>query len=183
MDDLQRLLAETDTGAIIVTHDRDEALRLGQYIAVLKAGRILQTGIASEVFGSPISEEVATFVGVETIIGGRVTQVHNGVPVIAVAGHLIEGGSAVAPGDEVLVCLRPEDVTLSIDTQLSSARNHLPARVVRVVPAGAYFRVDLDAGFSLVSLVTSRAVDELSLFPGRDVITSFKASAVHLIRK
>ena len=183
MDDLQRLLAETETAAIMVTHDRNEALRLAEYVAVLIDGRVRQTGTPAQVFASPADEEVAAFVGVETITAGRVRELDEGVPVVEVAGHLVEGGSGVAPGDDVLVCLRPEDITISLDTQASSARNHLPARVTRVVPSGPYVRIDLDAGFVLVALVTRRAQEELALAPGTEVVATFKAAAVHLIRK
>jgi molybdenum ABC transporter ATP-binding protein len=183
MDDLHRLLAETQTAAIMVTHDRNEALRLAEYVAVLIGGRIRQTGTPAEVFASPLDEEVAAFVGVETIAAGRVREVDDGVPVVDVAGHSIEGGSGVAPGDDVLVCLRPEDVTISLSMQASSARNHLVARVGRVLPSGPYVRVELDAGFLLVSLVTRRAQEELALVPGTPVVATFKAAAVHLIRK
>ena len=183
MDDLQRLLAQTNTAAIMVTHDRNEALRLAEYVAVLIGGRIRQAGTPAEVFGSPSDEEVAAFVGVETIAAGRVRELDDGVPVVDVAGHSIEGGSGVAQGDEVLVCLRPEDVTISLSAQASSARNHLPARVVRVLPSGPYVRVELEAGFLLVALVTRRAQEELALATGTEVVATFKAAAVHLIRK
>ena len=183
MDDLQRLLTETRTEAIIVTHDRSEALRLAEYVAVMIGGRVRQTGTPAEVFGSPADEEVAAFVGVETIVPGLVRELDAGVPVIDVAGHVIEGGRGVAAGESVLVCLRPEDVTISLATQQSSARNHLPARVVRVVPSGPYVRVELDAGFLLVALVTRQSAEELSLAAGLGVVATFKAAAVHLIRK
>jgi molybdenum ABC transporter ATP-binding protein len=183
MDDFQRLLAETGTAAIMVTHDRNEALRLAEFVAVLIRGQIHQTGLPAEVFASPVSEEVAAFVGVETIVPGKVREVDNGVPISEVAGHVIEGGAVAQPGDNVFVCLRPEDVTISLLTSPSSARNHLPARVTRVVPSGPYFRVELDAGFPLVALVTRRALEELLISPGSEVVATFKASAVHLIRK
>jgi molybdenum ABC transporter ATP-binding protein len=183
MDDLQRLLTEARTAAIIVTHDRNEALRLAEYMAVLIEGRIRQTGTLTGVFASPADEEVAAFVGVETIAAGHVQSLDNGVPVTEVAGHLIEGGSGFSPGDQVLVCLRPEDVTIALAATTSSARNHLSARVSRIAPAGPYVRVELDAGFTLVALVTRRALEELLLAPGAEVVATFKASAVHLIRK
>jgi tungstate transport system ATP-binding protein len=183
MDDVQGLLGETGTAAILVTHDRNEALRLAEYVAVLIAGRIRQTGTPAEVFASPADEEVAAFVGVETIVAGRVRELDDGVPLVEVAGHLVEGGVCVAAGDSVLVCLRPEDVTLSLATQASSARNHLSAKVVRLVPSGPYVRVELDTGFLLVALVTRQSQEELALAPGTEVVATFKAAAVHLIRK
>ncbi len=183
IDDLQQLLSTTGTAAIVVTHDRNEALRLGNYIAVLMNGSIRQAGSPSEIFSSPQSEEVAAFVGVETILHGCVRATEDGLPVVEVAGHRIEGGSGVGTGDAVLVCLRPEDVTISRESQPSSARNHLAAVVTRLVPAGPYVRVEMDAGPTLVAMVTRHAVEELTLAPGVQVIASFKASAVHLIRK
>lgn len=183
MDDLGTLLEETRTAAIMVTHDRNEALRLAEYVAVLIDGRIRQAGTPAEVFASPADERVAAFVGVETIVSGVVRQMEDDVPVVDVAGHTVEGGSGVQPGDDVLVCLRPEDVTISLSSQASSARNHLPARVQRVMPSGAYVRVELDAGFLLVASVTRRAQEELLLTPGAEVVATFKAAAVHLIKK
>ncbi len=183
MDDLQRLLAETGTAVVMVTHDRNEAIRFSEFVAVLIRGQIHQTGKPADVFSSPVSEEVAAFVGVETVVPGRVRELDNGVPIVDVAGHAIEGGMAMQSGASVLVCLRPEDITISLMASQSSARNHLPARVVRVVPSGPYFRIELDAGFPLVALVTRRALAELLLSPGAEVVATFKASAVHLIRK
>src|SRR5262249_25384975 len=47
---------------VFVTHDMDEALKLGDRIAVLEGGRILQTGVASDIMMRPVSDHVAQFV-------------------------------------------------------------------------------------------------------------------------
>jgi len=62
-----------------------------------------------------------------------------------------------------------------------SARNHLAATVSRVRPSGPYVRVELDAGFRLVALITKPSLEELSISPGTAVLATFKATAVHLI--
>jgi molybdenum ABC transporter ATP-binding protein len=186
LDDVRRLIAATGTPTIFVTHDRNEALQLADTVGVLLEGRVRQTGTPAEVFGSPADEEVANFVGVETIAEGRVRAVEDGVATVEVGTHVIEGGTGVTAGEEVLVCLRPEDIVLSAHsskTAPTSARNHLIARVTRISPFGPYLRVELDAEFNLVSLVTRHAVTELGLAPGSKVEATFKASAVHLIRK
>ncbi len=59
---LQRLLRETGRTTIFVTHDREEALQLGDRIVVIADGRVCQVGPPAEVFGQPTSEEVARFV-------------------------------------------------------------------------------------------------------------------------
>ncbi|MGH9202344.1 MAG: ABC transporter ATP-binding protein [Vicinamibacterales bacterium] len=184
IDDLAAVLAETGTTTVFVTHDRAEALRLGDSIAVLMNGRIRQTGSPSHVFAHPADEEVAGFVGIETITPGRVASVNDGLAIVAVGERTVEAVTEQSKGSEVLVCLRPEDVTLSRvdDGNISgSARNRLAAVVRRVVPAGPYIRVELDCGFELVALITKPSLEDLELAPGSPVIASFKATAVHLI--
>ncbi len=183
-EEVRRLIQATATPAISVTHDRTEALRMANTIAVLIDGCVRQVGTPSEVFGAPVSEEVAGFVGVETIVAGYVASVGDGVPVTEVAGQLVQGGAGVAEGDAVFVCIRPEDVVLNpAAAGTTSARNHLPARVTAVVPSGPYLRVRLDAGFPIVSLITKHAAEDLAVAPGAELAVSFKASAVHLIRR
>jgi molybdate transport system ATP-binding protein len=185
LEDVRDLIARTGVGSIFVTHDRNEALRLGETVAVMMDGRIRQVGTPSVVFGSPADEEVAEFVGVETIAAGRVRSADGGVAVVEVGGKAVEGGGEVLAGDEVLVCVRPEDVALSRTAEVSetSARNHLRGKVVRVATAGSFVRVEIDVGFVLVALVTRQSVEDLGIAQGAECVATFKASAVHLIRR
>ena len=186
IDDLDRALGETGTTAVFVSHDRAEALRLGDRVAVIIGGRIRQVGPPSQVFSGPADEEVATFLGVETIVPGCVRSLADGLVTVEVAGRHVEAAVSTdsAGASEVLVCLRPEDVVLSRPDEhapATSARNRLDAVVRRVVSAGAQARVEMDAGFPLVALITKQSLEELSLEAGSRVVASFKATAVHLI--
>jgi molybdopterin-binding protein len=67
------------------------------------------------------------------------------------------------------------------DERTTSARNHLPATVIRILPAGPHIRVELEAGFPIVALITKQSQEDLDLEPGARVEASFKAMAVHLI--
>ncbi|MEX0683440.1 MAG: ABC transporter ATP-binding protein [Dehalococcoidia bacterium] len=185
IEDVAGVLARTATPTVLVTHNRDEALRLGDRLAVLIAGRIRQLGSPAEIFSAPADEEVAAFVGVETIAEGRVETIADGLASVRVGDHTIEAGGEVTPGDPVLVCLRPEDVALGPRTEgtATSARNRLPATVRRIVPSGPWLRVEMDAGFPLVALITKQSLEDLALAPGSPVLATFKATAVHLIRK
>ena len=192
---LQDLLRQEEVTTLFVTHDRDEALRLGDRIAVMLAGRIQQAGTPSDVFGHPLSEEVARFVGVETILPGRVTAEQAGLLTLEVDGMKIEALGTAAVGERVLVCLRPEDLVIRRRDErasLDSARNHLEGRVQEAIPLGAQYRVritcPLDSGLlrsgpSVVALVTKQSFEDLGLEPGTPVVVAFKASAVHLIRR
>jgi len=184
LDDLSAALRETAVTTVFVTHDRGEALRLGDRLAVLMGGRVRQVGTPEEVFATPVDEEVATFVGVETIVAGRVRSLKDGLALVDVAGQVVEVATDGDPGSDVLVCLRPEDVVLSPaqdHPSPTSARNRLPAVVRRILPAGPHVRVQLDAGFGMMAIITKQSLEELSLAPGSQVVASFKATAVHLI--
>lgn len=183
--DLDGALRETGAATVFVTHDRDEALRLSDRVAVLMAGRVRQLGPAWEVFAGPVDAEVAAFVGVETVVPGRVAEVSEGLARVVVSeGAAIWAPAPPGPAEEVLVCLRPENVALAPFGEAADAgsvRNRLPGTVVRVVPAGFQARVEVDCGFRLSALITGRSLRELGLRPGDPVTAAFKATAVHLI--
>lgn len=183
---LQTLLRETGCTTIFVTHDREEALRLGDRIAVVAEGGIQQVGTPAEVFGRPASEAVARFVGVETILPGQVQEDRDGLLIVAVDGAEVQTLGAAPVGAPVFVCLRPEDITLRKPGEAGhrdSARNHLLGLVEEVVPLGSQVRVAVDCGVRLVALITKQSHQDLGLHSGGMTEVTFKASAVHLIRR
>ena len=183
--DLGRILRRERVSTVLVTHERTEARALADRVAVLMRGRIVQLDTPERLFQAPVSNEVARFVGVETIADGRVLSVSAGLTLVDVGGQKIQVAAEAAAGERVRVCLRPEDVTLSpgdVGAGVSSARNRLVGSVTRVVAAGPEARVVVDCGFPLVALVTRRSVEELGLVEGARVTAAFKATAPHLIR-
>lgn len=184
--DLKTILSKTGITTIFVTHDRDEALALGDQVAVMIGGRILQVDVPERVFTSPVSEQVARFVGVETILPGHVRSMRGGLATVEVAGWTLEVAAPLATGERVLVCLRPEEITLFPSGAFaapSSARNQLHGTVIHHLPAGPLYRVTIDCGLLIVAAVTRRSWEQLSLADGADVTVSFKASAPHVIRR
>lgn len=185
LPDLAAILRADRTTTVLVSHDRGEALALADRVAVLMGGRIRQLDETARVFHAPVSEEVARFVGVETIVTGRVLGCDGGVTLVDVAGRKLEIAAAARPGEEVRLGIRPEDVTLMLPTEtipLSSARNQLGGTIVRVAPSTPGVRVVVDVGFPLVATVTARSVADLGLAEGVQITAAFKASAAHLIR-
>ncbi len=185
LDDLHDLLAGTRTTTIFVTHDLNEALLLGQSVAVLLEGRLRQSGSPAVVFSSPADTDVAAFVGVETIIPARVISSREGLVTAQAGGFTLEAMGEAGVGQEVYLCLRPEDVTLwSADPKEScSARNRVAGTVLRMGRQGPLVRVVVECGFPLVALVTQSSAAELGLQPGKSVCASMKTSAMHLIRR
>ncbi len=184
-DDLERTLGETGAAAVLVTHDQAEALRLSRRIVVMQRGTVVQSGTPSAVMNEPVNEFVASCMGMETIVEGVVARRVDGEVVMAVGGREISSLGAGAPGDQVYCCIRPEHVTIELHSPAgsSSARNVFPARITSVASAGHYLKVKLDCGFPLVATVTAESLATLGLSRGREVFASFKATAVHVIRR
>jgi len=185
MEDLEKILRQTNTTTLFATHDRMEALRLSDRIAVMNQGRILQIGPPDEIMNQPRDEFIASFVGVETILTGRVVRKGRGTFVASIDGREVEAVGEVEIGEPVAFCIRPENVTLTVPPhqEATSARNVFPARITKVVPLGLYYRVHLDCGFLLVAYVTIQSLENLSLNEGKEIIASFKATAIHVLRK
>jgi tungstate transport system ATP-binding protein len=185
IDDLGRILREERTTAVLVTHDRGEAMALGDRVGVLMDGRLLQVDGAAQIFRAPATEEIARFVGVETILDCRVLEGAWDLSVLDAGGQRIEVAQAGVSGESVRLCLRAEDVTLfpgAPKPAASSAFNRLAGRVLRMVPTGAYMRVTVDCGFPLVALMTRRSIEEMELRDGAPVTAHFKSTAPHLMR-
>jgi ABC-type Fe3+/spermidine/putrescine transport system ATPase subunit len=186
IDDLGRILGEERTTAVLVTHDRGEAMVLGDRVGVLMGGRLLQLDDAAQVFRAPASEDIARFVGVETIVECRVLESSAGVSVLEAGAQRIQAAQPAEVGERVRLCLRPEDVTLFAGEPKAAgpaAFNRLPGRVERIAPAGPHVRVIVDCGFPLVALASARELQDLELAEGAAVTAHFKVSAPHLLRR
>ncbi len=182
--EIRGILRRFGTPAIAVTHDWTMALSLGDELAVLGAGGILQTGPPEEVFSRPANLEVAAAVGVETIVPCRLEQRADGMVSLRAGKHRIFAVDNGLDCSEFYACLRGEDVTIEKGEHArSSARNHLLGIVREIVPSGSLRKVTVDVGFRMTALVTRKALEDLALADGTEVAASFKASAVHLISR
>lgn len=179
---LRQFLRSIDVPSMVVTHDRVDALTLGDRMAVLSGGRIRQVGPVHEVFSRPIDLAVAASVGVETVVPGEVTDSSNGLATVRVGTSQIRVAQDAIVSQSVFVCIRAEDVILETSTRGDvSARNQLTGRVTAIQPEGGVVRVALDCGFSLSALITRPACEELRLTTETVVTAVVKATAVHLI--
>jgi molybdopterin-binding protein len=182
--ELRALLQSTATPAILVTHDRAEALAMGAAVAVIIGGRVRQVGPVNEVFSRPADAEVAASLGIEAVLPARVAGSTDGVIAVSIGEMTLHAAEreAIAPGVAVYACVRAEDVTLETGAPVqASTRNHLAARIVSIASEGPIERVSLDCGFPLDALITRRSREEMNLAPGALVTAAIKATSVHLV--
>ncbi len=182
--ELRRMLLAGGVPSIVVTHDRMEAVALGDWMAVIVDGRIRQTGPVQEVFRRPADRQVAESVGVENVLPAEIAGREAGLIVLHINGQVgAVRMQSVDSGESgpVFACIRAEDVAITRQAdQVSSARNRLAGRVRSVTPEGALARVELDCGFPLVAMITAQSAGELSLREDESVCAVIKTTSVHL---
>jgi ABC-type Fe3+/spermidine/putrescine transport system ATPase subunit len=140
--EIRLLLKQVKVPAVFITHDQEEALELGDRIAVLNDGHLEQIGTPDEVYNQPATEYVATFLGAANLLLGVVTQ------------GCVEIGSARLPaaretarfreGQSVKLVFRPEDVCVSQDANLPEGCRRLANGVIEEVNfVGSYERLNV----------------------------------------
>jgi tungstate transport system ATP-binding protein len=183
-DDLWNILRDVQTATLFVTHNRAEAQTLSDELAVLMDGTIQQTGSSYDVFYSPNSEEVATFVGMENIFPAHIIEQSGGLAAALVGRTEITLVGSWQQGDQVLLGLRPETVQIEPangEHSRPGPTNRIQGRITAIMPFGGQARVLIDCGFPLVSIVTQQSLMAMRATPGMPVLATFQTPALHVI--
>ena len=176
--ELRQIHNQLKVTTIHVTHDFEEAVALGERIAVLGEGGIKQVGTPEQIFRQPNSEFVARFAMARNIFAGEVVERDDGNTVFRT-----EGTELIVVTDlrgKLHASVRPEDILISPEPLRSSARNSFCGTVTSISDKGStlYLTVTLPPDF--ICLVTRRSFEEMGLAEGQEVYITFKASAVHI---
>ncbi len=111
--EIRRLHQELGLTTVYVTHDQGEAMSLADRIVILRGGRVQQIGTPEEVYASPSTSFVASFMGYRNIFDGSVVEHRNGHVHVEVKGVRLTG---ITPqglsSSHAVVAIRPEDVHL-----------------------------------------------------------------------
>ncbi len=134
--EIRALLRRLRVPALFITHDQEEAMELGDQIAILNHGRLEQVGTPAEVYNNPQTEFVATFLGAANVIEGCWRE-----GLIALdCDRCLSAPRPVPPAvmEKVKIVIRPEDITLGQPTGLVETPYHLGGgEVIDVSFAGA----------------------------------------------
>ena len=112
-----------------MTHDRSEALALADRVVVVIDGTVRQIGTPKEVFDRPADPDVARIVGIETATPEVVSAVDDDLVRVDVGTRQLTARGVERPveshavGDEVLVCVRAEDVAIELPGAVGGVRS------------------------------------------------------------
>ncbi len=156
---------------IHVTHDFEEALALGDRIAVLMDGRIIQIDTPEAVFNNPSTRKAADFMGYKNVFSGKIENNK-----IDVRGNEIL--TLVQEAKSAYIAIRSSDIFLSKEKILSSARNSFYGKVFKVIQRGSHVEVMIDTGVLFHVDITYLSLREMDIKPGTRLWVTFKTSAV-----
>ncbi len=147
LDDLRRIVDATATPTVFVTHDQDEAYTIADSVALMTAGRLLQTGPPAQVWGYPVDEQAARFLGYTSVLdSASVPSLRNPVPegarlALRPSALLVDGNGPVVA--TVLSVERGADRSV-LQVELSGHRLHALADRRESVAPGEAVRLRID---------------------------------------
>jgi ABC-type Fe3+/spermidine/putrescine transport system ATPase subunit len=158
---LQQLLTQLEIPAAHVTHDRDEALSIGDDLAVIAGGQLRQTGPAADVAAKPADPDVARLLGWSEL--GPGTTAHG----TARIGQLVLHDPAATGMDgPVQAFYRPEDIQLSSAAQNAPATASLTTQIERILPTRPLARITLRSDPPITALMLHRDIERFHLATG-----------------
>ena len=186
---LQAIQARLATTFLFITHDREEALRLGHRIGVLNQGRLEQVGTPQEVYDQPRTAFVASFLGRMNWMKGEVTSA-DGLRTLTIAGQVVSGPLSAGSGrwsvgakaGRVRVGVRPEDLRIEAGStagQASSGTQRLRASVAGCQFLGDCIHVRLALADGTMVVVDQRSAAE-GLEPGKEVELTWEGEAAQV---
>jgi multiple sugar transport system ATP-binding protein len=180
--ELKNLQRKLDVTTLYVTHDQIEAMTLGDRIALLRNGSLIQTGTPEDMYAQPQDPFAATFIGSPPInlIPGKMTQTQQGRLAVVFGGRLQLPLRSMnfrqkPDSEEILLGIRPEHVAL----KTRNGEQSLMTRVTAIEPLGREVLLHLisdEGGLTALS-------DEKHYRTGQTIPVSFDTDHIHIFNK
>lgn len=179
--ELRHLHCELGITTLHVTHNFEEAVALGDRIAVIGEGEVKQVGTPEAIFRQPNSEFVARFAMSRNIFQGNLEKGREGTYAFRTSQTVfaVERGR---PGAN-RATVRPEDVMLSSNGNTTNGRNAFVGEITSITDRGSTIYIDVDLPPVITALATRHAFRQLGLNIGMRVNVSFDASSIHVFQE
>jgi len=176
---LRHIKKEYNPTIVHVTHDFDETLQLGDYLYIMNNGSIIQHDTVARVYQYPNDIFVAHMVGAKNIFHGSVVHKKDGAYFVTDKGCMFFLGDSYRNSYQYAI-LRAEDIIISKKMLHSSATNQFKGIVVDVSSMKGLYKVSIDIGEIVQSVITKRSLLAMNIQKGVKVVVIFKGSALHL---
>lgn len=174
-DEIRGLAKKLGITVLYVTHDQVEAMALADRIAVMSEGRILQIGGPQDLYDFPLNRTVGAFLGSMNEFEGTIQNDSH----VRIDLGVVQCGAPNGPGAEVVVAIRPEDISLS--SEPSGLPNEFSARLVSRLFLGDITVYHLTAGGKTMRGKTT--TNDRRLEAGEKVYVRFPVDKVKVFPK
>jgi putative spermidine/putrescine transport system ATP-binding protein len=181
--EIRRIQTQLGITTVYVTHDQEEALSISDRVVVMRQAEIEQIGTPIEIYTSPRTQFVATFIGTTTQFEGVLED--NLLGKVRCADFVLSvgtnAGRTIETGDPVIVFVRPEAIQIAQPGEQIEADNMLTATLQAVTLLGPVIRLSLTSG--TLDLVADVNTNERSRFTrGETVLLHFPADACRVMQ-
>lgn len=179
--ELKRLQRQTNITFILVTHDQEEAMAMGDQVAVFDSGQIVQTGPPREVYLSPRTRFVADFIGEANVLSAQAGATGLEIEGLGVlpADCLADAAADSGPGGTIYLAVRPENVTVEADEVGNGT-------IVDVTFVGGDVHLTVQVGAIRITArrpSTGTAIDERTIAEGDRVRVGFRPQSVRIVEE
>jgi ABC-type Fe3+/spermidine/putrescine transport system ATPase subunit len=176
--ELREVLATVGSSAIVVTHDQEEAMSLGERVFIMNRGRIVQQGTPEDVYARPQSRFVAEFMGRSNWFAGNLCDASSFQSACGLTLQVAPGPSSRVGSYDL--CVRPESVDLFSGTA-DLGPNRMAGQVTDVALLGAVRQivVTLHGGRQVLVVQPNRMHSGCA--PGQGVVIGFSPYACILV--
>jgi ABC-type sugar transport system ATPase subunit len=179
--ELRELHDHLELTTIHVTHSFEEAVALGDRIAVIMDGEILQVGTPEEIFLNPQSEKLARFLMTRNVFSGEIVPDSNGGKVFTVDSTNITVNTGLE--GNAYISIRPENILLSRERVDSADNTCLEGTVTRIVDRGTITHIKVDVPPEFTCLALRRSLKELHLGENDRIFLTFEVSDVNVFKQ
>ncbi len=162
-EEIRRIQQLRNIATLLITHDQDEALSLGDRVAVMKDGRLQQVATPEQLYDAPVDGFVASFVGRANLLAAVVVEPN---AVDTPIGRLIVPAHGRPPGTRLELLIRPERIVIEM-AHPSGSPNVFDVQVVRDAFYGATRQVEVAVGAGSLHLETTKrsAIERVRIPP------------------
>jgi putative spermidine/putrescine transport system ATP-binding protein len=182
--EIKRIHRSVGTTVIYVTHDQTEALTMSDLVVVMHQARVAQAGTPRTLYEMPANLFVADFLGDSNLLPAKVVGAAGEELTVAIAsGETIRaarGVFAVAPGDRVVVLIRPEDMSVDAGAPAGEHPDALAGTIRDISYHGDTFKLDVAAGGDVLKVKVARA-QGIAMQPGERVMLRWKPAAARIL--
>ncbi|HEY5267311.1 MAG TPA: ABC transporter ATP-binding protein [Acidimicrobiales bacterium] len=187
--ELKRIQSQVGITFLYVTHDQEEAMSMSDRLAVMRKGKIEGIGTPRDVYDSPSTEFVATFLGASNLLGGEVSSIQGATCTVTLADAttlLVPAARVPDLGSSThaKVGVRPEKISIvSSNSAVQSGFNALRGRV-RVstfTGVGNQYLVETDAGVE-VTVYAQNIGQESAPRSGENVLLTWPVEHTFAVR-